>query len=115
MDFGLNDIVVIDSTHVAKAGSDVNFLLFEVLPRLRPGVLVHFHDIFYPFEYPSDWVYSGRGWSEAYLLRAFLMYNAEFKIVLFNTFLELFHQELFAAEYPLCLRNPGGSIWIRRT
>jgi len=58
-------------------------------------VFVHFHDVFYPFEYPSAWVYSGRTWSEAYLLRAFLSYNREFEIVLFNTFLEHFHRQMF--------------------
>jgi hypothetical protein len=47
---GENDILFIDSTHVAKVGSDVNYLFFEVLPNLNPGVLIHIHDIFYPFE-----------------------------------------------------------------
>lgn len=56
-----NDILFIDSTHVAKIGSDVNYLFAEILPALRPGVYVHFHDIFYPFEYPKEWVYEGRG------------------------------------------------------
>jgi hypothetical protein len=51
-----NDILFVDSTHVSKVGSDVNFILFEVLPALKPGVLIHFHDIFYPFEMPKHWV-----------------------------------------------------------
>jgi len=46
----------IDSSHVAKTGSDVNFLFFDVLPRLKAGVFVHVHDIFLPMEYPRDWV-----------------------------------------------------------
>jgi methyltransferase family protein len=108
------DILFIDSTHVAKIGSDVSYIFTEILPALVPGVHVHFHDVFYPFEYPPEWVYGGRAWSEAYLLRAFLSYNREFEIVLFNTFLERFHRDLFAVEFPLCLRNTGGSIWIRR-
>ena len=109
-----NDILFIDSTHVSKVGSDVNYLFFEVLPRLAPGVYVHFHDIFYPFEYPIDWIYEGRTWSEAYLLRSFLTFNQSYEIVLFNTFLERFHEEYFKAHMPLCLRNTGGSIWLRR-
>ncbi len=109
-----NDLLFIDSTHVAKIGSDVNYLFFEVLPRLAPGVYVHLHDIFYPFEYPREWVLEGRAWSEAYLLRAFLTLNRSYEIVLFNTFLEHFHRELFEDHMPLCLRNPGGSIWLRR-
>ena len=71
-----NDILFIDSTHVAKIGSDVNRIFFEILPALATGVYVHFHDIFYPFEYPREWIYEGRAWNEAYMLRAFLMYNA---------------------------------------
>jgi hypothetical protein len=111
---GPNDVLFIDSTHVAKVGSDVNYIFTELFPSLSVGVYVHLHDIFYPFEYPSDWIYEGRAWSEAYLLRAFLSYNRDFEIVLFNTFLEHFHRGLFATHFPLCLRNPGGSIWLRR-
>ncbi len=111
---GENDILFIDSTHVSKVGSDVNYLFFELLPSLREGVLIHIHDIFYPFEYPKSWVYEGRNWSEAYILRAFLQYNERFRIVLFNTFLEQFHHDFFVQNMPLCLRNPGGSIWLRK-
>jgi predicted O-methyltransferase YrrM len=109
-----NDILFVDSSHVAKIGSDVNFLLGDVLPRLCPGVLVHFHDIIYPFEYPEAWITEGRSWNEAYMLRAFLTFNAAFEIVLFNTFLERFHRERFDQDWPLCLKNEGGSIWVRR-
>lgn len=69
------DILFIDSTHVVKTGSDVNFIMFQVLPLLQSGVLIHFHDVFYPFEYPLSWVLKGYNWNEAYLLKAFLMYN----------------------------------------
>lgn len=111
-----NDILFVDSTHVSKTGSDVNRIFFELLPRLRPGTLVHIHDIFYPFEYPCEWVThrSGFGWNEAYLLRAFLMNNPAFEIIAFNTFLETFHTDRFAANMPVCLENRGGSIWLRR-
>ena len=109
-----NDILFIDSTHVSRVGSDVNHLLFEVLPRLAPGVLVHFHDVFFPFEYPREWILEGRAWTEAYLVRAFLTGNAGWEVVLMNTFLEHFHRDWFEQNMPLCLRNPGGSLWIRR-
>ncbi len=109
-----NDILFIDSSHSVKIGSDVTYLLGEILPRLRPGVYVHFHDIFYPFEYPEEWVADGRAWNEAYALRAFLTFNDTFEIVLFNTYLERFHREVFERDMPLCLRNEGGSIWLRR-
>jgi hypothetical protein len=112
-----NDILFIDSTHVSKTNSDVNKILFEILPRLKRGVLIHFHDIFYPFEYPKEWVlqWNGFGWNEDYILKAFLMYNNQFKIVMFNTFLEHFHKEWFKENMPLCLENEGGSIWLQKT
>jgi predicted O-methyltransferase YrrM len=50
------DFLFVDSSHVAKAGSDLVHILFQILPRLKPGVLVHFHDIFWPFEYPEAWL-----------------------------------------------------------
>lgn len=109
-----NDILFIDSTHVVKIGSDVNRLIFEVLPVVASGVYVHFHDVFHPFEYLQGWVQEGRVWGEAYLLRAFLQYYSDFEIVLFNTFLEEHHRALFEHDFQLCLENPGGSIWIRR-
>ena len=109
-----NDILFIDSTHVSKINSDVNRIFFDIFPRLSPGVHVHFHDIFFPFEYPKDWVYEGRAWNEAYLLRAFLQYNNEFRVVLMNTFMEHFHEAFFQQKMPLCLKNTGGSIWLRR-
>lgn len=110
---GKDDILFIDSTHVSKTGSDVNFLMFEVLPRLAKGVKIHFHDIFYPFEYPKEWVIEGkRSWNEDYILRAFLAYNSKYKIIAFNTFLEEFHQKWFEEHMPLCLKNKGGSIWL---
>lgn len=108
------DILFIDSTHVSKVGSDVNQIVFEILPRLAPGVLVHVHDVFHPFEYPQHWIEEGRAWNEIYLLRAFLQFNDAFDILLMNTFMEQFHEEFFATHMPLCLENRGGSIWLRR-
>jgi predicted O-methyltransferase YrrM len=108
------DILFIDSTHVAKLGGDVNRLMFEILPVLAPGVVVHFHDIFFPFEYPLAWIEENRAWNEAYLLRAFLSYNRAFEIMLFNHYVALTHEGLLRRDFPLCLRNPGGSLWLRR-
>lgn len=114
-DLRADDILFVDSTHVAKVGSDVNTILFEILPQLHPRVYIHFHDIFYPFEYPKEFVYQGIAWNEDYLLRAFLQYNSTFRIVYFNTFLEHFHREKFQQHMPLCLQNPGGSLWIKKS
>lgn len=109
-----NDVLFVDSTHVSRVGSDVNQMIFEVLPHLNEGVYVHFHDIHYPFEYPAHWVYEGRWWTEVYLLRAFLEFNSDFEIVYSNTFMQRFHREFFETRMPLCLQNQGASIWIRR-
>ncbi|MCC5612834.1 class I SAM-dependent methyltransferase [Nostoc sp. CHAB 5834] len=107
------DILFFDSTHVVKTGSDVNYILFEILPRLKSGVLIHFHDIFYPFEYPKEWVFMGRNWNEDYFLRAFLMYNNEFEIQLFSHYLHLHHKDVFK-NMPLCYNNYGGNLWIMK-
>lgn len=112
-DLQKNDILFIDSSHVVKCGSDVNFLVFEVLPLLRPGVYVHFHDVFWPFEYPKAWFKLGRAWNEAYLLRAFLQYNERFEIILFNSYMGHTAKVQLARDMPLFLRDTGGSIWLR--
>lgn len=109
------DVLFIDSSHVGRIGGDVNHLFFEVLPRLAPGVVVHVHDIFYPFEYPKAWVYGGRAWNEAYLLRAFLTFNDAFEILYFNDWIAKLHPEALAEKMPRALNNTGGSIWLRRT
>jgi hypothetical protein len=108
------DILFVDSSHVSKVGSDVNHIIFNILPVLRRGVHVHFHDIFYPFEYPESWILSGRSWTEAYLLRAFLQYNRGFEIELFANYLIPFHRDFFKEHMPLCLEDPGGSLWLRK-
>ena len=109
-----NDILFVDSTHVSKLGSDVNRIIFEILPTLKQGVLIHFHDIFWPFEYPSDWVKKGIAWNEAYILRAFLEFNESFEIFFFASFLHTYHHAWFQENMPLWLKNPGGNIWIKR-
>jgi predicted O-methyltransferase YrrM len=110
-----NDILFIDSSHVSKAGSDVNYLLFEVLPELQAGVYIHFHDIFYPFEYPKQWILDlGISWNEAYLLRAFLQYNQSFRIALFINYLARFHSDQLMAVMPQSLGGAGGSLWLRK-
>jgi predicted O-methyltransferase YrrM len=108
-----NDILFIDSTHVSKINSDVNKIFFEVLPRLKPGVIIHFHDIFWPFIYPPDWLVGGRAWNEVYLLRSFLQYNDSFELLLFSDFIHK-TTEWFSENMPLTLKSTGGNIWLRR-
>jgi hypothetical protein len=109
------DLLFIDSSHVVKCGSDLQFLLFDVLPRLPEGVFVHFHDVFDGFEYPAEWLLNGMYWNEDYLLRAFLTHNRDWEIVLFNDYAVRRFSSWFTEHMPLCLKNPGGSLYIRRT
>ena len=108
------DFLFIDSTHVAKVGSDVNRLFFHILPAINPGVFIHIHDIFWPFEYPGKWLREGRAWNEAYLLRAFLELNPSFEIVWFQDYLVHRHREAFLRAFPRSHLNVGGNIWLRR-
>jgi predicted O-methyltransferase YrrM len=109
-----NDILFVDSTHVSKLNSDVNKIVFEILPSLKIGTLIHFHDIFWCFEYPKDWIREGRAWNEAYILRAFLEFNDHFEIIFFSDYLLRTRREWFREQMPLYLRNTGGNIWLRR-
>lgn len=108
------DILFVDSTHVAKVGSDVNRIVFEVLPRLRSGVVVHFHDVWFPFEYPEAWLRDGRHWNEAYLLRAFLEHNDAFEILLWADLLRRLGR-IDDPELATALDvGASAAIWIRR-
>lgn len=82
-----NDLLFVDSSHVSKVGSDLNTIIFKILPLLNPGVYIHFHDIRYPFEYPQDLINNKVFWNEAYLLRAFLMFNENFKMTFWLNYL----------------------------
>jgi hypothetical protein len=122
LNFG--DILFIDSSHTVKIGGDVNYLFLEVLPRLKPGVIVHVHDILLPFDYRRDWVMDElRFWTEQYLLQAFLTYNAEFEVLMANTYLGLCYLEDMKSTFPNSpwwadtrpdVPRGGGSFWMRR-
>lgn len=114
-DLAANDLLFIDSTHIMKTDSDVCHELFAILPKLKSGVLIHFHDIFWPFEYGNEWVLKeNRSWNEIYGMRAFLMYNDAFEILFFNDYFRRFNHSLIAATYPKFLQNTGGSLWLRK-
>lgn len=110
-DLEAGDLLFIDSTHVLKPGSDVAWLYLHVLPRLAPGVLVHIHDIFWPFEYPETWLAQRRDWTELYLLQALLTGSSMWQIEMFSSWLWRTHPDLVPAD----LRDPGPSnIWLRK-
>jgi predicted O-methyltransferase YrrM len=105
------NLLFLDTTHISKTGSDVNHEVIEILPRLKSGVLVHFHDVFDGFEYPSPWIYEqNRSWNELYLLRAFLMYNEAFEVIFANDAFVHRNHELVSELLPAMLDNPGGAL-----
>jgi hypothetical protein len=98
-----------------KTGGDVNYLFLEVLPRLHPGVIVHVHDIFLPFEYQRDWIIEeSRFWTEQYLLQAFLTFNSEFEVLVANSYLSHCYKEDLQATFPSLPSWGGVSFWMRR-
>lgn len=107
------DVLFIDSSHVSKTGSDVNLLYLEILPRLAEGVLIHSHDIFFPHEYPLEWVLDeGRSWNEQYLLQALLVGSVLFEVVLGCAWAHRYFPELVAATFGKVVS--GGSLWYRK-
>ncbi|UZP66155.1 glycosyltransferase [Desulfovibrio mangrovi] len=106
------DVLFVDSSHVSKVGSDLNHLLFNVLPVLSAGVIVHFHDIFYPFEYPRSWVMGGRFWNECYMLRAFLQNNGRYEIMLFNSYLAQMFTERVSRDVPAFTQRDPANPWV---
>jgi len=112
---GAGDILFIDSTHVLRTGGDVWHELFQILPRIRPGVLVHIHDMFWPFEYPRSWsLGEQRAWNEVYAVRAFLTDNPNWEILFFNDWFTRFERPLVTETCPRILLNTGGALWLRR-
>jgi predicted O-methyltransferase YrrM len=108
------DLIFIDSSHNIKFGSDIQYLFFDVIPYLRKGIFLHFHDIFFPFEYPTKWLKEGRFWNEAYMLRSFLAYNNIWQIYFFNSFVGFYFTSYLSEHMPICLKNTGGSIYLQK-
>jgi predicted O-methyltransferase YrrM len=115
---GRNDILFIDSTHIIRPQGDVLFEYLEILPILKPGVIVHIHDIFMPRDYPHDWIYEHRLWNEQYLLEAFLTFNEKFKIIGAVNYLSHNYNKEFSDKHPVFSKQPGrepGAFWMIKT
>lgn len=94
------DILFIDSSHVIRAGNDVQYEYLEILPRLNPGVLVHIHDISLPKEYPKVYFDRQLYWNEQYLLQAFLAFNSRFDVVWPGNYMMLKYPHLMLEVFP---------------
>lgn len=110
------DVCFFDGSHVARAASDVVWFFFEVLPRLRPGVVVHIHDVFWPSDYPDQWIFErGQTWNEQYVLQAFLMYNERFAPLICNAALVQLRAETLDELYrETGVGSNGVSAWLVR-
>jgi hypothetical protein len=111
------DVLFVDTTHTVKVGSDVNFIVLEVLPRLREGVHVHLHDIFLPYEYPRQWLEDyGLYWTEQYLVHAFLVFNSGYEVLAAMHALQRDRRDAMVELLPPGAADwPGGAFWMRRT
>lgn len=106
------DFLFIDSSHEIKPGNDVVFLFLSILPKLAPGVMVHIHDIFLPFDYPIEWVRT-TAWSEQYLVQALLSSSADWN-VLWAAFYLFKSQPELARHFPNWRKGDACSLWLRR-
>lgn len=113
------DLVFIDSSHVAKIGSDVNYEMLEIVPQLKVGAAVHWHDIMIPADYPKSWIESGRMfWNESYMVHSFMLFNRSFRIVWASRYMQINHPQPLSQ----CFRefeptNPDeqlSSFWVER-
>lgn len=108
-----DDILFIDTSHVVKIGSDLSHIFFKIIPLLSSGVIVHIHDIWYPFEYPKAMIFEGCGYNETYFVRSFLQFNTSFEILFFGSFLESRHKQKFE-QIPGYFKDSGKSLWLRK-
>ncbi len=116
------DILFIDSTHTVKFGSDCFREILDILPKLPKGVFVHIHDIFFPYDYPSQWLIKDRkAWNEQYFIEAFLAYNSSFEIILASNWLCIQYPEVIDKIWYLNSQSQkqathrAGGLWIKKT
>ena len=111
------DILFIDSSHAVKFGSDVCYEFLQLLPRLAPGVWIHVHDIFFPHDYPAEWLIERRtAFNEQYLLEAFLSFNEKFQVALANYWFRLDYSNEAGRLWAKALSTDYGasSLWMKR-
>jgi hypothetical protein len=119
------DMLFIDSTHTINVYNDVCYEFLEILPRLRPGVIVHIHDIVLPRIYYRGWYERRRFWNEQYLLQALLTHSSAFEVLWAGHYMHLKHDADLMAAIPSYARaRESGdarltemghkSFWIRR-
>lgn len=111
------DLLFIDSSHIVKMGGNVNYEILEIIPRLKPGAIVHLHDILLPGEYWKEWVTLDHNfWTEQYLLQAFLQFNTDFEILWASRFMSVNQPDSIQSAFPAYdpEEHRISSFWIRR-
>jgi hypothetical protein len=113
---GAGDVLFIDTTHTVKTGGDVDHIFSAIIPQLAPGVWVHIHDVFLPYEYPRVWVVDEqRLWAEQYLMQAFLAFNRAFRVRFPAMAVSRAAPETLAQLVPgFSLAARPGAFWIER-
>jgi Methyltransferase domain len=112
---GSGDILFVDTSHTVKVAGDVNFVVLDVLPRLAPGVVVHFHDIFLPFNYSRKHLEEAHFWNEQYLLQAFLVGNREWEVLVGAQAVAKLENERLQRVLPSFQSGVSpGAFWMRR-
>jgi hypothetical protein len=107
-----NDVLFIDSSHRLQTGGDVCHLLFNVVPQLRPGVLLHIHDVFLPYDYPRDWIELGWNWSEQYLVQAMLQFGSRFEVIWPSYYVQKCRPKI-VSKLDFLSRGRPASLWLR--
>ena len=93
-------LLFIDSSHTVKVGGDVNYLILEVLPRLRAGVLVHFHDIYLPYDYARNALTGLEHPQETVLLHAYLIGDRNVEILFLLSHLHYDRRDCLLEVFP---------------
>jgi len=109
-----NDILFIDSSHELKAGNDLVYLYLNIIPSLNPGVLIHIHDIFLPYDYPYDWMLErGMRYTEQYLVQTMLTLEGQFEVLWAGHYLQHSCPQ-FGAHFPDSRSGSAQSLWLRK-
>lgn len=116
-ELGRGDVLFIDTSHTVKHGSEVNRLVLDVLPRLAPGVVVQFHDVFLPYAYPREWLVDELMPAEQYLIQAFLSGNPDWRVLVAAHALARAEPARLARTFPSFDRIPAArptALWLER-
>lgn len=109
---GSGDVLFIDSSHQVRMSNDVAHLFCRIIPALAPGVVVHVHDVFLPYEYPKRFFYDCPSWGEQYVLHA-LLQGGGYELLWPGHYLQRARPDAVAA-LPFLGKGRAQSFWMRK-